>query len=288
MFVFFWFIAFSIRSVAFIPKKAIRIVSDPKGLFRQRYAHTFCVLDVPTVRKFNWRFFCGTTVLWHNSKGTKCENTSSFFWRLVTILRSTFQGYKWGENALKNHKQKQNKTHKTINTKTKTNKHKTLDMQFINYTPENIEKSIKFGMKTLQRGVILDHKLAYLTELAKEPIMPTIKDILDLGYCMKVTEKFCQNLKFILYNRFESNCQKSGRSLWIGTLGKELLFVSPFWLLFNIFMLFWICIFNWPKHRVSQRSRIVWAIVFKAPRRKVCEHLEERESWAGLWRVYCL
>jgi len=93
-------------------------------------------------------------------------------------------------------------------------------MEFINYTAEDIQRSVI--QNTLQRGIVIDHKLRFLTNLAQNPVMPTINDMFDLVYNMKVTQRFCQNLKFILYSRLESNCMKSGRCLVIGTLERPL------------------------------------------------------------------
>ena len=93
-------------------------------------------------------------------------------------------------------------------------------MEFINYTDADIRRSVI--QNTLQRGIVIDQKLNFLLNLAQNPVMPTINDVFDLVYNMKTTERFCQNLKFILYNRLESNCMKSGRSLVIGTLERPL------------------------------------------------------------------
>jgi len=71
-------------------------------------------------------------------------------------------------------------------------------------------------------GIILDQKLRFLVHLAQNPIFPQINNILDLGYSIKSTEKFCQNLKFILFNRLETNCKKDGKKLWIGSLERTL------------------------------------------------------------------
>jgi len=93
-------------------------------------------------------------------------------------------------------------------------------MNFINYTAADIQSSI--CNDTIKRGIILDQKLRFLISEAEHVVLPSVATDFELQMTLYNLKKFAQNLKFILYDRLESNCVKTGRTLVIGSIDRAI------------------------------------------------------------------